>query len=338
MKQVGIVTLNDYVNFGNRLQNYALVEYVNKFDNCTAMNIWNKSLEYIIKDLIKSILPQSKFRRISKFRKFNTIIKTKKNASGFDYYITGSDQVWNPNWAANDELLLKNVEKGHKISYSASFGVKNLTENQKNKFKNELKTFKAISVREETGKEIINKLDINKKVSVLIDPTMLLTAEEWEKVIKQPKNSPKKKFILNYFLGEMSQSRKKEIENIAKENDCIIINIMDPKDKYYISGPGEFLWFEKNAFLICTDSFHSSVFAMLFNRPFVVFNREEKNKEDMSTRIDNLLTMFELTNRKYNGTSIINENLNHNYKKAYEILEKERKKSKNFLEEALELI
>ena len=174
---------------------------------------------------------------------------------------------------------------------------------------------------------------------VLIDPTMLIDCKEWEKICIQPKNIKKIKcdrYILVYFLGKLSNSRKKEIERVAYENKCKIINILDQKSPFYVSGTSEFLWLEKNAYLICTDSFHSSVFALLFNRPFVIFNREEEGMENMGSRIETLLNKFKIENRRYNGLNITKENIEHNYTEAYKILEEERKKSDAFLRKALD--
>ena len=169
---------------------------------------------------------------------------------------------------------------------------------------------------------------------------MLLTSEEWDKVSKRPEQIylfNGRKYILNYFLGNLSEQRKTEIERIAKENDCEIINILDEKDPFFVSGPSEFLYLEKNAFLICTDSFHSSVFAILYNRPFVIFDREQEGVEKMNSRIDTLISKFNLKNRKYNGSKITKENLEHDYTEAYKILEEERKKSDAFLKKALDI-
>ena len=141
---------------------------------------------------------------------------------------------------------------------------------------------------------------------------------------------------MNYFLGDLSEERRKEIERIAKENNCEIINIMDKNDPLYVSGPSEFLWLEKHAFLICTDSFHSSVFALLYNRPFIVFDRKQEGIENMNSRIDTLINKFNLKNRRYAG-KITEDNLKHDYTEAYEILEKEREKSRKFLEKALDI-
>ena len=199
--------------------------------------------------------------------------------------------------------------------------------------------FKAISVREKVGENIIKKLTNRTDVEVLIDPTMLLNPEEWDIVAKRPKQIDllkNKKYILNYFLGELSENRKKEIERVAKENNCDIINILDKKSPFYQTGPSEFLYLEKNAFLICTDSFHSSVFAILYNNPFIVFSREGNGCE-MNSRIETLLNKFKLENRMFNDNKIDIENLQLDYNNSYKILEKERIKSKKYLMKALNI-
>ena len=166
---------------------------------------------------------------------------------------------------------------------------------------------------------------------------MLLDVEQWDKISNRPKQLDSihgKRFILNYFLGDVSEIRKNEIDRVARENDCIIINILDKNDPFYNSGPSEFLYLEKNAFLICTDSFHSSVFALVYDRPFIVFERED-NVEKMNSRLNTLIQKFELENRYFNGKQITKENLEHNYSQAYKILENERKKTYLFLEDTL---
>ena len=173
-------------------------------------------------------------------------------------------------------------------------------------------------------------------IEVLIDPTMLISADKWSSIANKPKMLNESKYILCYFLGELSDMRKNEIKRIAKENNYEIINILDKKDKYFTTGPSEFLYLEKNAELVCTDSFHSSVFAMLFNRPFIIFDREDSHA-NMNSRLETLISKFNLKNRKYNGEKITEENLNHDYSEAYKILEVEREKSKKFLEKALDI-
>ena len=358
MKKIGILTINDDSNYGNRLQNYAIQEIFKKFDiipetinnqnNIVYLNVLKKKIKYIIKKIINL----KKHRRYISFIDFNKKINYSKYyidekhiiknlSKKYDLFFTGSDQVWNPTFNRLTNIdLLTFAKDEQKISFSASFGISELPEQYKEKAKKALKTFKMISVREDRGKEIIEELTGRNDVKVLVDPTMLLSAEEWDKVLKRPKPINllnEKKYILNYFLGNLSEQRKTEIERIAKENDCEIINILDEKDPFFVSGPSEFLYLEKNAFLICTDSFHSSVFAILYNRPFVIFDREQEGVEKMNSRIDTLISKFNLKNRKYNGSKITKENLEHDYTEAYKILEEERKKANSFLKKALNI-
>ena len=162
---------------------------------------------------------------------------------------------------------------------------------------------------------------------------MLLSRDEWDEISKKPKKLKTKKYILNYFLGNLSKDKKEEIEKIAREENCDIINLLDKKSPFYECGPSEFLYLEKNAYLICTDSFHSSVFAFLYNRPFIVFDRED-DLVKMNSRIETLISKFNLKNRKFNG-KITKQNLEWDYTEAYKILEKERKKSNIFLKKSL---
>ncbi len=350
MKKIGIITINDYNNYGNRLQNYAVQQYIMKYYNDvkTIKNIGylNKSLSiknklHYLLSRIKTIIIKNERKMC--FAKFNeNIEETKKvfylngfnNLNEFDYLIVGSDQVWNPKIGRLTNFdLLSNIDCTNKISFSASFGISELPEQYKKKAKDALMQFKEISVREEAGKKIVEDLTGRKDVEVLVDPTMLLTAEEWDNVSNKPEQLKTDKYILNYFLGELSEKRKNEIDRIAKENGCKIINMLDSNSPFYKTGPAEFLYLEKNAFLICTDSFHACVFSILYNRPFIVFEREDNNVS-MNSRIDTLLNKFHLQDRRYNN-KILQEQLKCDYSNVYEILEEERKRTNEFLNKAL---
>lgn len=353
MKKIGILTINDCSNYGNRLQNYALQEYIRKiYRNVIVKTIENKprkkfgKIRTFIGNFIKKMRHTSFDCRYIRFMEFDKNINKqfsvisenyipKKMTNKYESFITGSDQVWNPKINRLSDIdLLKFARNNQKISFSASFGISKLPDQYHEKVRKELSTFKAISVREDVGKQIVEELTGRTDVEVLVDPTMLLTADEWDKVSKKPKQLHTDKYILNYFLGELSEERKNQINKIAKENNCEVINILDTNSPFYQTGPSEFLYLEKHAFLICTDSFHSCVFAILYNRPFIVFDRQDSN-ESMSSRLDTLLKKFDLEDRRYTGV-ITNNDLECNYCQVYEILEKEKKKANNFLKNALD--
>ena len=357
MRKIAIITKNDINNYGNRLQNYALQRFLQEISKenyiITIKNIsqLNNDKDKRIKNYLKRIkniyakkvIKKSDFRK-KMFINFDKNINFSKKVydkyhkieeKSFDYFIVGSDQVWNYNFDMPSMYFLSFSNKDKNISYAASFGIECIPQNLKKIYRNGLNNFKSISVREEAGKKIVEELTGREDVQVLVDPTMLLTAKEWDKVAKKPEQLKTDKYILNYFLGELSEERKEEINRAAKENNCEVINILDKNSPFYQTGPSEFLYLEKNAFLICTDSFHSSVFAVLYNRPFIVFDRED-SLVSMNSRIETLINKFNLKNRKFTG-KITEKNLNHDYKEAYEILEKERKKSDDFLRKALEI-
>ena len=348
MKSIGLITIIDNNNYGNRLQNYAVQEILKKL-NIDVNTVYNtiSSFKFNCWFWIKKIAKFILVKRYRNFFKFSNSIKMSRKIispnyipkslnNNYDYFIVGSDQVWNPNFdRLSDVDLLSFAEPNKRISFSASFGISELQKKYHEKAKKELSKFKAISVREDAGKRIIKDVVGRTDVEVLVEPTMLLTASEWDKVSKKPKMLKSDKFILNYFLGELSDDRRKEIYRVAKENDCEVINILDKNSPFYECGPSEFLYLEKHAFLICTDSFHSSVFAILYNRPFIVFDRED-NIVSMNSRLETLLSKFKLENRKYCG-KITKNDLSCDYQESYKILDKEKEKSIKWLKKALDI-
>lgn len=343
--KVGIVTLYGLDNYGNRLQNYALQEILNQLGyetysliNYVYLNEKKLLLLRAIKNFLKAKQKKININRRNAFIEFNKnirfykkIITAYSNLDFFDILIVGSDQVWNPFTGGIRDVDMLNL-KGNfkKVSYAASFGVHEIDEKSKEKLKKYLPTFYDISVREEQGKTIILEAIARQDVKVVLDPTMLLSARKWENVMKKPLALKSKKYILNYFLGELSEEKNQLIQKFAKKNDCEIITILDKKSPFYETGPSEFLYLEKNAYMIFTDSFHSCVFAILFHVPFLIFEREQKLVKKMNSRLDTLLNTFQLTDYKFqNELEIVRKEFN--VKKMEQILEKERKSSIQFL-------
>ncbi len=351
MKKVAIITLNDNNNYGNRLQNYALVNFLKKME-IDPETIWlyssygfilKKYLKIFLGIFIKKYKVDKRRKKITNFTKKNIknlyIVKSKFNslANKYDFFIVGSDQVWNPDVCKKNNLyMLPDFDSSKKISYAASMGVNDFDEVFIDLIKNNLTKdkFKCISVREDIARKVIMENTNRNDIELLIDPTMLLTKNEWEMIEQKPENYNDEKIILTYFLGNQSLERRNEILKFANEHNCKVVNLMDKDDPFYSSSPNEFLYLEHHAFLICTDSFHSCVFAILYERPFVVFKRNQVNMNNMGSRIDNLLNTFKIENRSFNG-KITNEQLNCDYSNFNKIIVKEREKSLNFLKQSL---
>ncbi len=367
MKRVGICTINDNDNYGNRLQNFASQELLKKYE-VQPETIINTTIHYkkeqiTLKNFFPKLIRKVKFKinnifiingkRKKCFDDFNkNVVFYSKEIndesinnksineeinSHFDLFFTGSDQVWNPTFPRTSSVdFLSFTEKEKRNSLSASFGVNSISSVDEEKYKKWLLEMNNISVREEKGKEIVERLTGRNDVEVLIDPTMAIDKDTWSSISKEPeqfKRLKKKKYILNYFLGKVSNERKKEIQRIAKENNCEIINLLDKHSPFYQTGPSEFLFLEKNAFLICTDSFHSCVFAIIFNKPFIVFNRED-SYENMNSRLETLLNKFNLSNRYFKGR-ISKDLLIIDYSNTYEILDDEKRQVEKYIKKCI---
>lgn len=374
MNKVGIVTLNGYFNYGNRLQNYALQEVIEKlgFDCETIINKTNlqkqkssvkkSSIDVFLEknlkekiDMINYKINKNKIKECNEnrydiFVKFskkyinetsfsistNYIPKDLKNR--YKYFMSGSDQVWNPNDSMVSEInFMTFAPKYKRLTYAPSFGVSKIPQQYKEDYKNWLDGIENISVREQEGAKIIKDLT-GKDAIVVVDPTMLLTKEQWMSIAKKHDNKPNKKYLLTYFLGGISKEVNKKIKKIAKQNNLQVVNLATLKDKkYYATGPSEFIDYINDASLFMTDSFHGCVFSVLLETPFIVCDRLGHTKEqNMSSRIETFLEKFQLQSRKFDRVTdeILFEK---NYIEANEILEIERKKSWHYLEGVLEI-
>lgn len=357
-KKVGIVTIIDFNNYGNRLQNYAVSKFSNTyFDSETIYILENnysnkidllfyrflfmqKVKIYLAKLLGKNYIKNEKKYNFLLFSKNNIPLKFYfKNNSRiqadlskiYKYFIVGSDQVWNPLFGCGGDIeYLTFANKEQKICFSPSFGISELPENHKEFVKKSLLDFDKISVREQAGQDIIYNLT-GKKAEVLIDPTMMLTAKEWLKVAKKVNTNSKVPYILTYFLGEKDEEREKSVKCIAKKYNLKEYRLLDlSQPELYKAGPSEFIQLINDAALVCTDSFHAIVFSIIFKVPFIAYNRA--GGPGMNSRINTLLQKFKLEDREFNKISI-DDVLKCEYSNIDSILELERQKVLNFFDE-----
>lgn len=368
MKKVGITTLNGYINYGNRLQNYALQEVLKSL-NFSVETIWvkvpyekynNTSINEIFTLLIKSpskkikLLMNRKYKkykdeRIEKFKCFsnNYINETNyvidennimnEELKKFDYFVTGSDQVWNPAYNYGSSIyFLTFAEKHKRITYAPSFGVSEISPEYIEKYKEWISSMHRLSVREDDGAKIIKELT-GREATVLVDPTLLLTKEKWLSIAKEANNKPKGKYLLTYFLGGVPSQYKKQIKKIVKENNLEVINLGDIREKEtYRTGPSEFIDYINSCSIFCTDSFHGAVFSILMEKPFIVYERMGTSLS-MFSRIETLLKKFNLESRKAENIKTNEDVFNIDYSHVPKILEFERKKAFDYLKEALNI-
>lgn len=348
MQKIGVITINDFNNYGNRLQCYAVQRYLENMgflvENIYNENTNDNAVINFGKKWIRYLRNFSKRKTIAvrnqNFHQFNKrihfsedrIINGKYDKAlneKYDFFVTGSDQVWNPYDSGRSEIdFLSFASDEKKISFSASIGADSLPDCVKEKYKDYLKNFKSISVRENSARQIIEDITGRNDVALLVDPTMLLAVEDWEEVSLKPNDHYSSNYILSYFLGG-SKEYEPIIRSIAETYSCEIIDIYDKNSEFYTCGPQQFLHLEKNAFLVCTDSFHSAVFAFLFNTPFISFDRKN-TKINMNARMEAFLSDFGLESRKYDAGCHVEEYLKSDYSLGYKILEQKRQEAKTF--------
>lgn len=126
------------------------------------------------------------------------------------FFVVGSDQIWNPMFVDCKNEFLQFADFNKRIAYSASIGVSEIPEKKKAYFAECMKGMKHISVREEQGAKIVHSIT-GMDVPVLIDPTLLLNREAWERIIKKPDWMKNEKYILVFFLEKLPQLVRKEV-------------------------------------------------------------------------------------------------------------------------------
>lgn len=338
MKKVAILTIVSE-NCGNRLQNYALQETLKKL-NCSVCTIQRreKSVKFRIKQLARSILVRdyhsSCFWFNHKIKWTKQVIPEKNEdfefSDCYDKYVIGSDQIWNvtfPFIGAND--FLPSIPDEKKISYAASFGIDEIPIDHRKNVKEWLTHIPNISVREEAGKNIVERLT-GRKAETVLDPTLLLDDRQWEKIEKRPPIKIPERFIFSYVLGNKDAINQLKVQ--ARECGIAVVEF---DGRNGVIGPAEFIYCIHHAEAICTDSFHASVFSMIFEKKFQILRRISDD-DDMYSRLDTLCKTFELYD--YESVSVdISKLLNQNnsYDKQRVILKAKQEQSLAFLKAAL---
>lgn len=361
MKRIGIITLNGYFNYGNRLQNYALQEVLKSLGvdvETILVDTRTNDKDMTFKELIKKIitilwnwLNRKKFEklrieRVTRFKEFSDeyIKETKFCISNhnipedlthnYDYFVTGSDQVWNPLYIQNSSIyFLVFAPPNKRIAYAPSFGISHIPNIYLEDYKRWISEMASLSIREETGGDIIRSLT-GREAIVLVDPTLLLTKEKWLEISKESVYKPKRNYLLTYFLGEQTEDSENMIKEASEVNELTIINLSDVKDeKRYSVDPREFIDYIDSSSVLFTDSFHGCVFSILLEKPFVVFERSGLTSS-MTSRIDTLLSTFQLHSRKWDNLKM-DEIFQLDYSHIAPILESERTKGICYLQGAL---
>lgn len=354
VNKIGIITYHNARNFGAILQSYALNRYINncgvlcetidyhsaKIDSSYKLIRYQKgNLKLLLNSFVGIRNNLLKKIRFNKFKK-NIIISSKRynynNISQandeYKIFITGSDQVWNLD-LNNDKNYYLDFVNGNNIrnSYAASFGNIDMLEKHEEYLRNCLKKYENISVREESAKVKLNE-KFNIEASLVLDPTFLLSKNDWEKVCEN--KTSKEKYILLYVLHEESTYRIAEKISQLTNLKVYVLNESYRKRiraKYIRNvGPDKFINLIKNAEYVITDSFHGTAFSIIFRKNLkVVLKNKNKHLNDRLVSILNLFKLNEcIVNTDSKGKELINEI---NYSNSESIINEEIRKSKQFI-------
>ena len=249
-----------------------------------------------------------------------------------DFFLCGSDQIWNPNYKTTSELAFCAFAPERTVCIAPSFGVSQIPEHRKEDYARWLGNIRTLSVREAAGQKIIKELT-GRDAELLLDPTMALPAAQWEDLAKKPENELPKEYIACYFLGKITKSYRRKIRRLAKEKDLPVVMLFDiTSPAYYAYDPAEVLYTIRHARYVLTDSFHGSVFSVLFHKDFSVFLRDE-GTVTMNSRLETLLERFSLQDRF--GVAGCPEIAPERWERVDAVLETERAHTRQYLENAI---
>lgn len=364
--KVGTITYHRAVNYGAVLQTYALQKILNDFNvDSEVIDYRAPYIEWIykpfcmrnvknIKDFMKVVMgARIKSRKRKCFYNFlkenikvskekYTISNIQKANDVYDSFFTGSDQVFNldcSNYDTNYFLEFVN-DFDKKNSYAASFGFDKMPDEDVEQYKKLLSTFNNISVREKQGVKIVSDA-VDKQAVEVLDPTLLVSSDEWMKIIKNPKIK-EEGYILVYamapsptlisFADKLANMTGRKIlfikDSLTKEGN----NVLKGDIKYLKEvSPSEFIELFSKAEYVITNSFHGTAFAINFNKKF--FTELLAPEWKVNSRLENILDMLDLRSRQIVNLDVTTDEVD--YEKVNNILGEKRKVSLEYISKVI---
>ncbi|MDL2288689.1 polysaccharide pyruvyl transferase family protein [Oscillospiraceae bacterium OttesenSCG-928-F05] len=355
MNKVGILTLHFSLNYGAVLQCYALRKTI---ADKTGYDV--DVINYIppshggrsFKETHFSADYEKKLRLFDNFRSDECGISpqkvTKENLredqGEYDFYVAGSDQIWNTSFSLFDPLYFLDFAEApsKKIAYAASIGL-SLDDPllDKSVFKAYVPKLDHISVREQTHQAFVQRYTDKTEVETVLDPTMLLKKEDYDNILAGEKEKCEK-FIFLYFLKHDTSavqalnfantlSRKFDLPVVHNFTELPGAVFKHASKSMAFEGPKDFLWYIKNAEAVVTNSFHGTVFSLLFKTPFYTILDKK-----MASRAADLLRNCNLSDRIVKGFVKADDvNMEVDFRSADRYISKQKEKSIKFLMNAL---
>ena len=364
MKKIGLCTFYDD-NFGTCLQSYALEQILFKCSDDVEIirYIRDKNEKSSLLKRVTSKTPRQLYNAL-RLRKRGTLWKKAFNdfrnekmffskevydkesdismlADKYDVLVCGSDMLWSEEFYDDWKFyFLGFAPKKKSIACAPSFGKNEIFEEHKTLCGELINDIGYLSCREEAGVQMIfDKFGL--KCPQVLDPTFLFSREEWNQNLS-PNRLVQPKYILTYLFGGIHGDRKKNIEKLAKKTGYKIVHIPMTIDEFNRDayrekmGPLEFVTLFRDAEYIFTDTFHGTIFSIIFGKQFWVLDRTDKSKwAKYSDRMTSTLKMFGLSNRYICNQKDIDVDEVIEFDNVNKIIDEKRKDSMNYLVSAL---
>lgn len=366
-KKVAYITRHAIANYGSALQTYATQTAIEKLGYeavcinyiktdelpCNLLKTrlfnssWNKNaLTRLFYTVTKKSVLSYETKRFAEYIKdlikvtsteYHSVEELESNLPEADVYMTGSDQVWNfiSYKKIDSAYFLSFVDNAKKkIAYAASFGGKNIQEDDRDNIKKWLSGYDAVSIRENSGVKIAEELGIN--ATQVLDPTLLMDSNDWSKLM--PTRTNDEKYVLVYQL-QPNKSFEKYAKEFAKRKNLKLLRVNPSFNQFFKCGKficcpplGDFIWYVKNAEYFLTDSFHGTAFAINLNTQFVDILPNKYSERNRS-----ILQLVGLENRileSYDDFSVADTPIDFKY--VNKVIDVERKKSMEVLKNMIE--
>lgn len=354
--KIGILTFHSTLNYGAHLQAYALCNYIRGLGfECEIVDYRNDRIlaSYDLrlsknmsspKTLLKYLLTVADMKRkkqaletfLRPYVSKETYVKDTIGKASESYHtiVVGSDQIWNLELTGNDKSYYLEFPVVKRVAYAASFGKKPTDIKEISSIENELRVFDYIAVREADAVGYLRGLGIEKAIQT-IDPTFLLTKEQWQRLIAKAKRyHQKKKYILVYAQGRPRLGFK-FAEEVARRENLELIVIHSYAKKYpnalniRDASIEEFLMLINDAEHVVTTSFHGMALSLILGKD--LYYEEKSNSDNANSRLKSLAELMHIENHKIEKSMPEKDMLPINYEYVGKVIEREREKAKEFL-------
>ena len=376
--KVGILTFHRATNYGTALQAFATQKGIKKLGVDTEIIDYRpeyiertlrvrklsnaKSLKEILSIIVNGVLyPGMAKRKSENFKQFFKLMQVSdkvcydtsevaKAAQDYDAIVSGSDQLFNRNVTGDDVTYFLPFKHRCKLTFASSFGERALSNDRVEEIAPFFSDLDSLSVREKTALSIMSQIkNVNpdaKNATSVLDPTLLLSKEEWNEYADKSLKLPKAGYILTYYMIETPLMREITAK-LQQKTGLKIVNIKPSKKQVILhqgknlsyAGPAQFLECYKNASYVVTNSFHGTAFAINYGIPFFTSTLPVSMAGEVNSRLSDICELLDVSHRFIDSQQKLDltDVTKPFEKETSRIIEKLREHSFDYLKDALNI-